>query len=184
MSAWSKILGPNERAEVESGVVSSYIDPQTGETRTTRAAKAEFVEFVREAQAAGREWADIMLAEWAEAGAGNFAAKLWKRRDAFTTTVRGAQRSRSLYRGKRVRSESGDAEDVQASLLDWSAEDLRAGIVAEAMRAKEARINLDTYAALLRLLESTAADLVSDGLACVGMSLDEYLATDDERRAS
>lgn len=172
MSAWSKILGPNERAEVESGVVSSYIDPQTGETRTTRAAKAEFVEFVREAQAAGREWADIMLAEWAEAGAGNFAAKLWKRRDAFTTTVRGAQRSRSLYRGKRIRSESGDAED------------LRAGIVAEAMRAKEARINLDTYAALLRLLESTDADLVSDGLACVGMSLDEYLATDDERRAS
>jgi hypothetical protein len=185
MSAWSKLLGPDERAEVESGVVAAYIDPETGETRPTSAAKAEFVEFVRTAERQGREWAGILLDEWAERGAGNFAAELWKRRDAFTATVKGVQRSRSLHRGKKVRTADGTSLDVQASLLDWSLDDLKEGLVAEAMRAKEARINLDTYAALIRLCDDTGKQPVSVALAAIGKSIDEYLAEqDDEQRTA
>lgn len=180
MSAWSKILSPEERAEVEAAVVGSYVDPETGETRSTSAAKAEFVEYVREAQRLSREWANILLDEWAERGAGNFAVELWKRRDAFTTTVQGVQRTRSLNRGKKVRADDGRTYDTQASLLDWSLPDLKDGLIAEAMRAREARINLETYAALIRLMEAHGdATHVSDALTAVGMSLEEYLASQD-----
>lgn len=179
MSAWSKILSPEERTEVERLVVASYVDMETGETRPTRDAKTLFWSEVEQAQRVGRLWADALVEEWAVRGAGNFAAELWKRRDAFTTSIRGEQRSRSLNRGKKVRLEDGTSLDVQASLLSWSVDDLKEAIVAEAMRAKEARINLDTYAKLVRLCNKADVDLVSDALASIGMSLDEYLATED-----
>lgn len=179
MSAWSKILGPDERAEVEALVVAAYVDMETGETRPTRDAKAEFLAAFESARAAGRLWADAMAEEWTANGAGNFAAALWKRRDAFTTTVGGEQRSRSLHRGKKVRRNDGTSADVQASLLDWSVDDLKEAIVAEAMRAKEARINLDTYAKLIRLCKETGVEPVEAALAAIGMSLEEYLAAED-----
>lgn len=179
MSAWSKILSPEERAEVEGLVVGSYIDMETGETRPTSEAKAEFWAAVEQAQRAGRLWADALVEEWAERGAGNFAAELWKRRDAFTTTVKGEQRVRSLRRGKKIRREDGTSLDVQASLLTWSVDDLKEAILAEAMRMKEGRINLDTYAKLMRLCENTGLYLVGDALTSVGKSLDEYLASED-----
>lgn len=179
MSAWSKILSPDERAEVEALVVASYVDTETGETRPTRQAKAEFVASVESARQAGRVWADAMAEDWIATGAGNFAAGLWKRRDAFTTTVKGEQRSRSLHRGKKSVAADGARVDVQESLLSWSVEDLKEAIVAEAMRQKEARINLDTYAKLIRLCQDTGIEPVDAALAAIGMSLDEYLATDD-----
>lgn len=179
MSAWSKILSPEERAEVEALVVGSYVDAETGETRATSEAKAEFWSAVEQAQRAGRLWADVLIEEWAERGAGTFAAELWKRRDAFTTTVRGQQRVRALRRGKKIKREDGTSLDVQASLLTWSIHDLREAMQAERMRATETRINLDTYDRLARLCESTGCDMVTDALESVGMSLDEYLAAED-----
>lgn len=176
MSAWTKILSPQERAEVEAGVVAAFVDPETGETRSTSAARAEFVAFVHEAQRLGRTWAGFLTEEWADRGAGNFAVELWKRRDAFTTTALGVQRTRSLNRGRRSRDESGRVEFVQESLLMWTLEALQDELVAEAARAKEARINLETYAALIRLLKETGAETVEDGLGMVGKGLDEYLA--------
>ena len=184
MKVWSRVLSAEERTEVEAHVVASFIDTETGATRPTVAAKAEFVARVRLAESAGKRWADLLLDEWAERGAGTFAAELWKRRDAFTTTVKGVQRTRALRRGRKQVTDDGERVDVQASLLDWSADDLKEAIVAESMRAKEARINLDTYAALLRLVSGAEAESVGEALSTVGLSLDEYLARSDEAVAS
>lgn len=173
---WSRILSAEERAEVELLVIQSYIDQETGETRTTRDAKTAFIEAFDSARQAGRSWAAFMADEWVEVGAGTFAANLWKRRDAFTTAVTGEQRVRSLNRGKTRRDADGRTEYVQESLLSWSHEDLAEAIVAEAAREKEARINLETYAALIRLLKQTGAETVEEGLTETGQTLDEYLA--------
>lgn len=178
MKAWSKILGPSERAEVEAAVVAAFLDPETGGTRGTTAAKQEFIENVRSAQRGGRAWADIMLDEWAEQGAGNFAVSLWKRRDAFTANALGVQRTRALRRGRKVRKDDGASEYVQESLLSWDLQSLQDELIAEAARSKEARINLETYAALIRLLNETGAETVGAALAEVGKSLDEYLASE------
>lgn len=180
MSAWSKILGPEERAEVESLVVAAYVDQETGETRPTREAKAEFVAAVESASQAGRTWADIMAEDWMTTGAGNFAAALWKRRDAFTATATGVQRTRALHRGKKVRRDDGSRVDVQESLLSWSVADLKDAIVAEVMRTKEARFNLETYAKLVRLCEETGIEPVDEALASLGLTLEEYLAQDEQ----
>lgn len=181
-NAW-KSLGPDERAEVEAGVVAAFIDTETGATRPTSEAKAEFAEFVRSGQRANRAWADIMIESFVDVGAGNFAANLWKRRDAFTTTVKGVQRTRSLNRGKKAVAEDGKRVDVQASLLDWSLQDLKDGLIAEVTRRREAQINIDTYAALIRLCEAAECEPVAEALARIGMTLDEYLASADQAAA-
>src|SRR5690606_12959656 len=133
---------------VESAVVAAFVDDETGEVRTTRDAKAEFVAYMRSAQQAHREWADILMDEWDEKSAGNFALNLWKRQDAFTTTVSGVKRSRDLMRGTQRRSGEGTRADVQASLLDWTLDDIKQGIYAEAMRERESKVNRQTYIAL------------------------------------
>lgn len=179
MSAWNKILSAEERVEVEQLVVSAYIDTETGETRPTREAKAEFVLSVESARQAGRTWAEALSEEWMANGAGHFAASLWKRRDAFTATARGVQRTRALNRGKKVRRENGTQVDVQESLLTWTVHDLKEAIVAEAMRSNEARINMDIYAKLVRLCEQTGLEPVDAALDAIGMTLDEYLASDE-----
>lgn len=178
MSAWSKILGPEERAEVEALVVASYVDAETGETRPTSEAKALFVEAVESARQAGRTWADAMYEDWATSGAGNFAANLWKRQDAFTATAKGVRKARALHRGKKVRRNDGTRLDVQESLLSWSLDDLKEAILAEVMRAREADFNLETYRKLVRLCQDTGIEPVDAALASIGMSLEEYLADD------
>jgi hypothetical protein len=175
MKAWSKILGPDERAEVEAAVVDAFVDPETGGARPTGQAKYEFVENVRAAQRGGRPWADIMLEEWAETGAGNFAVQLWKRRDAFTATAQGVQRTRALRRGRRVRNDEGASTWTQDSLLRWDLEALQSELLAEVARGRESRINVDTYGALIRLLNATEAETVGEALASIGKTLDEYL---------
>lgn len=179
MSAWSKILSPEERVEVEELVVAAFTDSETGETRPTRSAKAEFVASVESARQAGRVWAEALTEEWMANGAGNFAANLWKRRDAFTATARGVQRTRALHRGKKIRTADGTRLDVQESLLSWSVEDLKNGILEAARSVEDLRINLETYAKLLRLCDRTGIEPVEEALASIGMSLDEYLADDE-----
>lgn len=178
-----KIMSPAERAEVEKLVINSYIDAETGATRPTVLAKAEFASAVREADRIGRGWASLLIADCIDHGLGLFAARLWKRRDAFTAQVGGVRRSRSLRRGKKMTTETGERVDVQASLLDWSMDDLTDAIAAEAARAKEARINLETYAALIRLVKESGAEPISTALELVGMTLDEYLASADSQAA-
>ena len=179
MSAWSKVLSPDERAEVEGLVVAAFVDMETGETRSTRDAKTEFLASFESARMAGRVWADAMADEWTANGAGTFAANLWKRRDTFTTTVKGVQRTRSLHRGKKARRDDGSSVDVQASLLDWSVDDLKEAIVAEVMRAQEADVNVGTYRKLIRLCQESGVEPVEAALLAIGMSLDEYLASED-----
>lgn len=183
MSAWNKILSPAERVEVEEMVVAAFIDSETGETRPTVEAKAEFIASFESAEQAGRLWAGAMADEWKSKGAGGFAAALWKRRDAFTATARGVQRTRALHRGKKIRRDDGTSLDVQQSLLEWTVADLKEGIVAEAMRSEEARINLDTYAKLIRLCDQAGTEPVDVALEALGLTLDEYLALDERDTA-
>lgn len=172
-------LSAADRAEIDRAIRCSY-ERNDGTVRTVTEATQEFLSWLASATQAHREYADVLRSEWEHSGAEKFVKERWK---ALSTVhfkrADGSTAARPGNRGVLRTGNDGRATWVQPSMLLWGAEDLRQGIADAARSIDQARVTIANYRYLLALLDRTGCTLVHEALDAIGMSLDEYLATND-----
>lgn len=175
MTVWKNVMTADERAEVESMVLDAYKGPDG--TRSHREAGDLFLEQLRAAEQAGRDYPSLLMAEWAERRAASFAAELWKRRDVFQATAGKTTRTRHLKRGVARLNENGKVAWTQDSLMDLTRLEVAAALESERDHIGQARFNAGYLAQLLALIDRTGAITVGAALSAEGWErLDDYLA--------
>ena len=171
-------LSPEERAEVDAAVHDAYMCDD-GTIRPHAEADKRFSHFVDDAIQAHREWPDILIDAWQEEGRRAFLKSRWSNAKIFDVVHKGKIRKRRERRGTRVRDDDGGMVWIKEPLVDWTAEQLQAGIREGGGRIEEERVNIAMFRALLDLLEGSGCATPREALEARGMTLEEYLASRD-----
>lgn len=171
---------PNVRLEIEAAVTDAYTG-EDGAVLPHGEAAARFDHFLTDAVQAQRSWAPQLLDAFRRDGSARFAHEVWKNSDFFRYRHGDKTRTRTTKRGRRrVNEQTGGLEWVQEALFGWDALALKNAIADAARQIDEHRANIAMYRHLLDLLEETGTETVRDGLAAAGMSLEEYLASQED----
>lgn len=170
-----EILTPEERAEYDALLYESGYDDQ-GNKRPSAEIGPWMHALLENAERAGRSWAGWVIADDVEVGhLSRF--KRWDRVRQVVNTRHGDQvvlrsavmavQCQNAETGKRYWQDTFWRDMGRAELMDV--------LLASRVRSESEEITQATAARLLRLLDETGCALVSEALASIGMTIDEYL---------
>lgn len=181
MTYWDE-LSAQERAELDAAVTAAYVRAD-GSVRSHGEAIVRFLDVILpDAIQAHRRWAGLVHDEATRRGVRSLIQGRWKSMaGVFHGVIRGKSKVRPMRRGvERVDTSTGDRTWTQMEIVYDTAEDLQRKIAEAARNIEEQRSNITFFRRLLDLLERTGEPTVERGLATVGLTLDEYLAADEQ----
>lgn len=177
MTEIRRMLDDEERAEYDALFYAALHD-EYGKRRKSRDIAPEMHRLLIDAQKAGRKWASWVLDDAVMAGLGS-AARRWASIREVIETVIGERivRKPAAYGIRRARAD-GKQEFLRASWGEMTEADLDHLIAARGAQIAAEADTVTIARKLRKLIRDTGKAPVAEALKSIGMSLDEYLATE------